>query len=57
MEELKSCPFCGVIPVMWEGREGWWVDCDNDSVCPTLPRNEKAYHKKEDAIKAWNTRA
>jgi len=54
---LKPCPFCG-------GEAGWgavegnhYVQCLD--VCPMRPTTSlmKYYDTKEEAYKAWNTRA
>lgn len=57
--ELKPCPFCGGEPteevnlVLPYEIELYKIKCENKK-CTILP-STTAY-KKEDAIKAWNTR-
>ena len=53
MAELRSCPFCGREPdVPEKSVDGYWVECSNPN-CMALIESDT----KEDAIKAWNTRA
>jgi len=58
-EELKACPWCGKIPA-----DSWGSDCEGfgeyiiqceDDMCPTCPCVSDG--NKQEAIKAWNTRA
>lgn len=55
MSELKKCPFCGKkaeIESVFYGREKFNVKCSN---CPACT-GHLGYHKKVNAITAWNTR-
>lgn len=56
-EELKPCPFCGLPPVVHEFEDGWTVECYPQNKCPVEPVLQEHYHRKENAIKAWNKRA
>jgi Lar family restriction alleviation protein len=54
MDELKLCPFCGGAPRLMKTMHGRpvqkWVRCDH------CEASASAYHRQEDAIKAWNSR-
>ena len=60
MSDLKPCPFCGgeakyrdvTSGVVGDG-EWHWAGCDN-SMCKEA---DDLWKTKEEAIKAWNTRA
>ena len=52
---LLPCPFCGGKASIFEFANGWSVDCDNDR-CVTQPTLANMFHKKEQAVVAWNTR-
>lgn len=53
--ELKPCPFCGEIPLLFEYGGTVDISCQNDD-CPCRPSTQE-YLRKEYAIKAWNRRA
>lgn len=54
MAELKPCPFCGGTATAQKNSNTWWrIKCDN---CP-CEVGRYWYHKKADAIEAWNRRA
>lgn len=64
MSELKPCPFCGgdadwyistadaMISLLGEPSENNFIQCDGE-----CGANTAIYKTKEQAIKAWNTRA
>ena len=54
-ELITPCPFCGGDANIFEFANGWSVDCDNDE-CVTQPTLANMFHKKEQAVTAWNTR-
>ncbi len=62
MTELKPCPFCGEIPVVFSSYAanairtftGYFVSCDNID-CEQLPESDR-YWSKEEAINDWNRR-
>lgn len=56
MVELKSCPFCGMEPVL--SQDYFWrydVRCLNTG-CEIMP-STRMHDKPEDAAEAWNRRA
>ena len=58
MEELKSCPFCGTMPVIRHigaNLGTWYIECIYDG-CSCTPETW-CYGTKEEAIEAWNRRA
>ena len=49
---LRACPFCGRIPIMEDcGGNSFFVKCKCGIV------QDKLYHQRCDARKAWNRRA
>lgn len=53
--ELKSCPWCGEIPELWQAPKGnWYIDCRGHD-CGVNPGTDN-YLSKENAIKIWNSR-
>ena len=57
--ELKPCPFCsGKLHIVGEKTIGWNIGCTNPDCLVWLPELNKNdfYTRKEDVIKAWNTR-
>ncbi len=56
--KLKSCPWCGIIPRIWNDSQfsnydQWKVECVNN-ICVIAPSMAKDFEKKEYAIEAWN---
>lgn len=52
-EKLKSCPFCGTIPVVQiVGKVYYDIECIE---CQRASTSQN-YETKEEAIKDWNTR-
>jgi hypothetical protein len=61
-EELKPCPFCKSAGKLYNHygnrrKYGWDVDCSGNKHCRGYGGGYIAIWTKEDAIKAWNTRA
>ena len=61
-EELKPCPFCGVVPdireepnAWYDGDSAFYAMCMNDDCCMCV--ETEAYLTREEVTKAWNTRA
>ena len=56
--ELKECPFCGSIPVIYEDKygAGWGVECQS-VICEMTCRTSGGFAEKEDAVEAWNKRS
>ena len=60
--ELKPCPFCADTPFLnkhgpkIDGHYLWQIGCENEQ-CPIHDVWGAGYSSKEEAIKAWNTRA
>jgi Lar family restriction alleviation protein len=57
-EEIKTCPFCGRIPIVWWDHLDQFHECYNEGfniecVCCEI-RISAIY--KEDAIEKWNNR-
>ena len=51
-DSLRSCPFCGRMPIMEDcGDNSFFVKCKCGIV------QDKLYHQRCDAKKAWNRRA
>ena len=51
VSNLKPCPFCGRIPSVEDcGSNRWFVKCG----CGIA--QDKLYHQRCDAVKAWNRR-
>jgi len=54
--KLKSCPFCGGIPDLWQEEHGYWyIDC-NHKYCKIKPEITIQKLEKNEAISIWNTR-
>ena len=55
-DEIKPCPFCGVVPEQYRDRqfEDWVIYCGNDD-CPI--EVDVRDSEPAQAITAWNTRA
>ena len=59
--KLKNCPFCDSKPTITEhmpkihGKPQWQIGCEED-FCLISP-GRYGFGSKEQAIKAWNTRA
>jgi hypothetical protein len=56
MEELKACPFCGVVPPrVLRFDDGYMAECLNPK-CFFNPSPETVLPTEADAIAAWNSR-
>ncbi len=65
MEKLKSCPFCGAIPIVQKdvrfprnldtGIKAFEVICTNLD-CPIYFADNTYFKTEKEAIKAWNRR-
>lgn len=60
--EALSCPFCGnpMHPIPTEQPAGWYVDGLHQHWCPlSMLTHDRVstYMSREDAARAWNTRA
>lgn len=70
MEELKRCPFCGMIPIApqeasvftisWDKHDGWMTASIHCPGCYifVLGKNDKPTHRLaiKEAARVWNTR-
>ena len=58
MAELKPCPFCGEIPLLYESKQDlknilYGVSCYGEHHCASVGY----FDTEEEAIEAWNRRA
>jgi len=53
---ILPCPFCGKAPYITEWSDGWSSECDNED-CIFMPCTKRWFHKREQVVEAWNTRA
>ena len=53
-DELKPCPWCGVIPSIFKDGEWWMIDCGDQKGCHVRAQTLNKY--KDKAIAQWNTR-
>ena len=60
MSDLRTCPWCGVIPDTDDGESGGTVECCNRQ-CPVQPSifrdHEPSHNGLSLATDEWNTRA
>lgn len=50
---IKSCPWCGELPTIWNHKGKWAIDCQTeDCINPGTPLLDK----EEFAINRWNAR-
>lgn len=66
MTELKSCPFCGKMPIIKSDNRYPRPECErvtayevicNNYDCIIYNADNKYYRTEEEAIMAWNRRA
>ena len=56
MTNLKPCPFCGGEAVLTKILNNFWMPQCRNNLC-MAGDEPNDYDRKEQAIKAWNTRA
>ncbi len=49
----RRCPFCGMEPDVLSSGIGFLVACENNGVCPVLPRTARVT-RRTTAISYWN---
>lgn len=56
MNEIKPCPFCGVVPELKKDEDGRYdIQCENPE-CKLQVFLDRFYSVKREAIEAWNRR-
>lgn len=57
--EILPCPFCGSVPLVYNGNSGWHVCCvaweKDRSACEIGPSTD-GHKTKAEAIAIWNRR-